>query len=109
MPKGKTLKEAAAEKLTDCIFVQGIEVAGVTPDTLNDFEFMEAIAVMSDPDADDGAKLRALANIAPTIFGLKQWKRIKSELRKQNDGRLPAEVVMKFIDGVLVEIKAKNS
>lgn len=106
---GKTLKEAAAEKLSDTITVQGIAVEGVTPDTLNDFGFLEAIAVMSDPDADDGEKLRAIANLGPVIFGAKQWRRIKAELREKNDGRLPAEAVMGFIDGILTELNAKNS
>lgn len=109
MAKGKTLKDAAAEKLSDAIVVQGITVEGVTPDTLDDFEIMEAIATMSDPDADSGAKLRAITSVAPLVFGADQWRRIKAELREQNGGRLPNEVAMGFIEGVLGELNAKNS
>lgn len=108
MSEGKTLKEAAAEKLGKEFEVRGITVEGVTPETLNDFEFMEAIAVMSDDSASDAEKLRAMASIAPVVFGARQWKRIKVELRAQNDGRLTAETVMSFIDGVLAELNAKN-
>lgn len=105
---GKTLKEAAAEKLGHGITVQGIAVEGVTPDTLNDFDFLETIATMSDPDADDGEKLRAIASIGPVIFGSKQWRRIKAELRGQNDGRLTAETVMEFINEVMAALNSKN-
>ena len=69
---------------------------------------MEAIAIMSDPDADSGAQLRAITSVAPLIFGVDQWKRIKAELRKQNDGRLPNEVAMGFIEDVLTALNAKN-
>lgn len=89
--------------------MSGVSVENVTPDALNDFEFLEAVAVLSDPDADDGEKLRAMAGIAPAIFGAKQWKRIKAELREQNDGKLTAETVMQFISGVIEALKAKNS
>ena len=105
---GKTLKEAAAAKLGNAFVVQGITVENVTADTINDFEFMEAIATLMDETADDSAKLRATANIAPVIFGAKQWKRIKGELREQNEGRLTAQTVMGFIDGVLSELNSKN-
>lgn len=108
MADGKTLKEAAAEKLGKSFTVQGIVVEDVTPETLNDFEFMEAIAVMSDDGANDAEKLRAMASIAPVVFGARQWKRIKSELRAQHGGRLTAETAMGFIDGVLSELNAKN-
>lgn len=108
MAEGKTLREAAAEKPDKIIVVQGITVENVTPDTLNDFEFLETIATMSDPDADDGEKLRAIASIGPVVFRPKQWKRIKAELREQNDGRLSAEIVMEFINGVMAELNAKN-
>lgn len=109
MAKGKTLKEAAAEKLSEIIVVQGITVEDVTPETLNDFDFLETIATMSDPTADDGEKLRAMASIGPVVFGAPQWKRIKSELREQNDGKLTAETVMEFINGVMAELNSKNS
>lgn len=106
---GKALEDITAAKLPGSITVQGIAVEGVTPDTLNDFEFLEAVAVLIDEAEGDAAKLRATASIAPAIFGKTQWRRIKGELREQNDGRLTAETVMRFIDGVLTELKAKNS
>lgn len=108
MAKGKTLKEAAAEKLSEILVVQEITIEDVTPDTLNDFDFLETIAVMSDPDADDGEKLRAIANIGPVVFGAPQWKRIKAELREQNDGKLSAETAIGFINDVLAALNAKN-
>ena len=109
MSEGKTLKEAAAEKLGKEFEVRGITVEGVTPETLNDFEFVEAIAVMGDESADNMEKLRAMTSMGPVIFGAAQWKRIKSELREQNDGKLTNETVMGFIDGVLAELNVKNS
>lgn len=109
MAGGKTLKEAAAEKLSGAVTVCGIVVEDVSRETLNDFEFLETIAIVSDPDADDGDKLRAIANTGPVIFGAKQWRRIKAELREQNEGRLPSEVVMAFIEGTIAAVNAKNS
>lgn len=106
---GKTLKEAAAEKLSSTITVQGITVEGVTPETVADFEFVETIGIMTDPDADDDVRLRAILNFGPTMFGAKQWKRIKRELREQSGGVLPQDVVMDFFTATLVELKAKNS
>lgn len=106
---GKTLKEVAAEKLADSITVQGITVEGVTAETLNDFEFLETLAMMTDPDAESGEMLRAIASIGPVIFGAKQWKRIKADLRKQNGGKLPNEAVMEFLNDVMGALNAKNS
>ena len=104
-----TLQETAAEKLGKTITIQGIVIEDVTPDTLNDFDFLETIAIMSDPDATDGESVRAMAKIGPVIFGSKQWKRIKAELREQHDGKLTGDVVMAFIDSALTELRAKNS
>lgn len=106
---GKTLKEAAAEKLGHGITVRGIWIEGVTPEVFDDFELMEAFASMTDPDADNAEKLRATAKIAPTIFGSKQWKRIKAELREQNDGKLPTDTVMEFVGEAMDVLEAKNS
>lgn len=109
MAEAKTLREAAAEKLGHVINVQGIAVEGVTPDTLNDFDFMEAVAVMSDPDATDGDIIRSMSAIGPIVFGRAQWKRIKSELREQHDGRLTGETVMGFVNDTIAALNAKNS
>ena len=106
---GKTLKEAAAEKLGKSFTVRGIAIEGVTPETADDFELLEIIAVLSDPEADDGERVRAMAQYGPAVFGKAQWKRIKPELRAQNDGRLTSETVMGFIDEVLGVLNAKNS
>ena len=108
MAQGKTLKEAAAEKLGHAITVQGVTVEEVTPDTLNDFDFMEAVAVMSDPDATDGDIIRSMSAIGPIIFGSKQWKRIKAELRELNGGKLTGETVMDFINETIAVLNAKN-
>lgn len=103
-----TLKEAAAEKLGKTVTVMGIAIEGVTSDAFNDFEVMEAFAVMTDPDATEAETMRAMASFGPIIFGSKQWKRIKAELREQNGGRLPVEAAMGFINDAMTEMKAKN-
>lgn len=105
---GKTLKEAAAEKACSPMEVQGIAVEGVTAEALADFEFLEAMAVLCDPLATDSEQLRAMAGIAPAVFGPAQWRRIKAELRARNGGSLPADAVMKFVFDVLEQAKAKN-
>ena len=108
MADGKTLKEAAAEKLGKVLVVNGITVEGVTPETLNDFDYIEALATLSDETAEPMEKLRAMASMGPVVFGAKQWKRIKSELREQNGGRLTNETVMDFLDALMAELNAKN-
>lgn len=109
MADGKTLKEAAAEKLGHVITVQGISIEGVTADTLNDFDFLEALAVMGDPDSTDMDIIRSLSAIGPVVFGSKQWKRVKAELREQNDGKLTGECVIAFVNDTMAALKAKNS
>ena len=109
MASGKTLKEAAAEKLGYSVTICGVTVEGVTPETLDDFDIFETIAVMNDPCADGSEKLRAIVRFGPAVFGAKQWKQIKTELRAQNDGRLTNETVMEFIGATMSVLKAKNS
>lgn len=109
MSGGKTLKEAAAEKLGHVITVQGITVEGVTPDKLNDFDFLEAIATMTDPDAGDMDIIRSMSAVGPIVFGAKQWKRVKAELREKNDGRLTGESVVDFVFEVMAALNSKNS
>ena len=104
-----TLKEAAAEKLGKAVTVHGVTIEGVTAEAFDDFEIMEAFAVMTDPDATEGETMRAMASFGPIIFGSKQWKRIKAELREQNGGRLSTETVMQFLNEAMTELKAKNS
>lgn len=106
---GKTLKDAAAEKLGKLIVVQGIEIEGVTAETLNDFEFLEALAVMADPEVSDMAIIRALSSIGPVLFGAQQWKRVKQELRDANGGRLTGECVISFVNDTMAALNAKNS
>lgn len=106
---GKTLKDVASEKFSDTITVQGITVEGVTPDTFNDFEFLEALAISMDPSAEDSEIVRAMAATGPIVFGAKQWKHIKAELRKQNDGRLTADIFTDFLMGTMAAVSAKNS
>lgn len=108
MADGKTLKEAAAEKLGKVLVVNGITIENVTAETLNDFDYIEALATLSDDTAEPMEKIRATAAMGPVIFGAKEWKRIKSELRAQNDGRLTNETVMGFLDGVMTELNSKN-
>lgn len=109
MTEGKTLKDYAAEKFSDSVTICGITVEGVTHEKVNDFEVLEITAMMSDADADDNERLRAIMSFGPTVYGKKQWKRIKSELRAQNSGNLPNEVVMDFFAATLAAVNAKNS
>lgn len=108
MGEGKTLDGLASGKQPASVTVRGIAVEGVTPDTLNDFEFLETVAAMSDPDADDAEKLRAVAGICPAVLGRRQWRRVKSELRAANGGRLPTEAVMGFIEELMEALNSKN-
>ena len=108
MGEGKTLDGLASGKQPASVMVRGIAVEGVTPDTLNDFEFLETVAAMSDPDADDAEKLRAVAGICPAVLGRRQWRRVKSELRAANGGRLPTEAVMGFIEELMEALNSKN-
>lgn len=108
MGEGKTLDGLAAERQAGSVTVRGIAVEGVTPDTLNDFEFLETVAAMSDPDADDAEKLRAVAGICPAVLGRRQWRRVKSELRAANGGKLPTEAVMGFIEELMEALNSKN-
>ena len=108
MGEGKTLDGLASEKQPAPVTVRGIAVEGVTPDTLNDFEFLETVAAMSDPDADDAEKLRAVAGICPAVLGRRQWRRVKSELRAANGGKLPTEAVMGFIEELMEALNSKN-
>lgn len=105
---GKTLDEAAAERLAAAVEVDGIAIEGVDASSLDDFDFLEAVAALSDPDAEDGEKLRALAAIAPSVLGRAQWRRVKAELRERHGGRLTAEVATGFIFALLGRINAKN-
>ena len=108
MGEGKTLDGLASGKQPAPVTVRGIAVEGVTPDTLNDFEFLETVAAMSDPDADDAEKLRAVAGICPTVLGRRQWRRVKSELRAANGGKLSTETVMGFIEELMEALNSKN-
>lgn len=105
---GETLDERAAGAQAAELEVDGIRVEGVTAEALADFEFLEAVAALSDPAATDAEQLRALASIAPIVFGAPQWRRVKAELRARNGGRLPAEAATSFIFGVLEAARAKN-
>ena len=104
----KTYGEVAAKAAPGVLVVQGIEVEGVTRETLDDFEFMEVIAIMGDPDADGDDRLRAIASVAPIVFGKAQWKRIKAELRDRNGGKLPVDAAMGFINETVLALNAKN-
>lgn len=106
---GKTLKDAAAEKLGHVIDVQGIRIEGVTAETLNDFDFLEALSVMADPDVSDMDIIRALSTIGPVVFGAAQWKRVKAELRGQHGGKLTGECVISFVNDTMAALNAKNS
>lgn len=105
---GKTLKEAAAEKLQKVIEVRGIKVEGVTQDALDDFDVLEALAALQDEDAEDSKRLVAMAALGPLVLGGKQWARVKRELREANGGRLTVRDGVEFINGVLEAAGSKN-
>jgi hypothetical protein len=109
MTSAKTLKEAAGEKFDSTVTICGVTVENVTPETLDDFEILETIAVMSDPYANEDEKLRAITSFGPAVFGAKQWRGIKAALREQNGGRLTNATVMEFIGATMAALKAKNA
>lgn len=88
------------------ITVDGINVA-ISPDTLDDFEVVEAIADATDETADDTAKLRAVVNLFRLVYA-DGYDRIKHELRDRHDGRLTTETMMGFFTATLETINAKN-
>ena len=108
MEQGKTLGEVAAEKASATVEVCGIEAHVADPRIFNDFEVFEMVMVINDPDASEVDKAYAFTKYGPLVFGSKQWKSIKDELRKQNGGKLPNEKVYEFILKSMMELGAKN-
>lgn len=109
MADGKTYGERNAEK-TSTVTIMGVEGIEIDNGALNDFEVLELTMTLNDQDSTDLEKTRALAEFGPLVFGSKEWKRIKSELRKQNDGKLTTETAVMFIYATMYELGAlKNS
>lgn len=97
------------------IVVDGIEFQA-DPDLINDWDFMESLAeVMAQQEALDpsgdaadpvaaGKAMTGMNNLATMLFG-RDYSRIKNELRAKNDGRLPIEVMVKFIMRTVEELQ----
>lgn len=110
MTQGKTLKEAAAEKLGHAITICGVTVTGIDRERLDDFEILETVMVMNDPDGDKVEKAKATMKFGPLVFGAKQWGEIKAQLRANNDGKLTNETVMTFFYATMAALnEVKNS
>ena len=109
MTDEKTYGEIAAKKADGAITIRGIAGISVEPEAFNDFEILEIIMTLNDDAADDIEKVRAITAFGPLVFGAKEWKRIKSELREQNGGKLTNETVMAFIHETMAAFNsAKN-
>lgn len=87
--------------------VMGITVS-IDADTLDDWDFTEALAVVQDgSDATDAEKLVAMSRMVKVMLG-DDVARVKRELRAQNDGRLRNETMLAFIQEAL-EAVSPNS
>lgn len=110
MTDGKTYGEVSAKKRDGAIAIHGIDGISIEPEAFNDFEILEIIMTLNDETSDDLEKVRAITAFGPLVFGVKEWKRIKSELREQNGGKLTNETVMAFIHETMAALNsAKNS
>lgn len=84
----------------------GIEV-NVTKADLDDFDVVECLSVMMDEEASDRQRMVAIPKLLKLVFK-SDWQRVKDELRSQNDGRLPNDAVMGFLNSVIEALNAKN-
>ncbi len=89
-----------------------IEVEGITltiePSFADDFEFVECIAIMSDPEATTAEQAVATVNMMRRVFGA-DYARVKRELREAHGGALTNEVMQEFFSATLARVNAKNS
>lgn len=88
------------------MIVNDIEV-NVTKADLDDFDVVECLSVMMDEDASDRQRMVAIPKLLKLVFKA-DWQRVKDELRSQNDGRLPNDAVMGFLNSCIEQLNAKN-
>lgn len=88
------------------MIVNDIEV-NVTKADLDDFDVVECLSVMMDEEASDRQRMVAIPKLLKLVFKA-DWQRVKDELRKQHDGKLPNDAVMGFLNSCIEALNAKN-
>lgn len=84
--------------------VDGIEL-NVKAADLDDFDLVEALADASSEDVD--VQMQAVVRVFRIVYG-DDYKRVKSELREKNGGRLTTEIMMGFFGATMEALGAKN-
>lgn len=93
--------------------VAGVKVT-INPEILTDWDVCMKLADVMDTDGNMEdqniavGKIHTVDEVLTMIFGQKQFRRIRDELRSKNGGTLPVEVMMKFLSGVFEEFEQKN-
>lgn len=88
------------------IKVDGIEVS-VSASSFDDIDVIECIADAANPDSDQQTQMVAVVKLLRMVFG-SDYKRVKSELRKRNGGRLTVETMSEFMNRCAEAVQAKN-
>ena len=84
--------------------VDGIAL-NVKAEDLDDFELVEALADANSEDMD--VQMQAVVRVFRIVYG-DDYKRVKSELREKNGGKLTTEIMMGFFGATMEALGAKN-
>lgn len=84
--------------------VDGIEL-NVKAEDLDDFDLVEALADANSEDMD--VQMQAVVRVFRIVYG-DDYKRVKSELREKNGGKLTTEIMMGFFGETMEALGAKN-
>lgn len=86
------------------LVVDGISL-NVKAEDLDDFELVEALADANSEDMD--VQMQAVVRVFRIVYG-DDYKRVKSELREKNGGKLTTEIMMGFFGETMEALGAKN-
>ena len=113
----KTTRKPAAKKpadrkpkATDAVTVQGITLSiplGELSDRLADWDVVEGIAELNDPQAPPQMRMVASMRVLKTLLA-DDYDRIKTELREKHDGKLTEQIMTDFMRDVF-EVLSPNS
>ena len=84
--------------------VDGIAL-NVKAEDLDDFDLVEALADANSEDVD--VQMQAVVRVFRIVYG-DDHKRVKSEPRKKNGGKLTTEIMMGFFGATMEALGAKN-
>lgn len=84
--------------------VDGIAL-NVKAEDLDDFDLVEALADANSEDMD--VQMRAVVRVFRIVYG-DDYKRVKSELREKNGGKLTTEIMMGFFGATMEALGSKN-